>query len=73
MKCWNRSIYTIFNRKPLEQINSQTMNIFNKALILSISLLTIVSCQKKKLNEELYEAAKATDLQFYKNKETSFI
>lgn len=72
MKCWNRSNYTIFNRKPLEQIKSQTMNIFNKALILSISLMTIVSCQKKKLNEELYDAAKATDLQFYKNKDTLY-
>ncbi|MEY3237412.1 MAG: hypothetical protein RI883_1513 [Bacteroidota bacterium] len=46
-----------------------------KQLFVLVTLtLTFASCQKNapKLNEELYESSKATDLQFYKNKDTIY-
>jgi hypothetical protein len=45
----------------------------NQTLYIGIfSTLFLFSCQKKKLNKEIYEESKATDLQFYQNKDTLY-
>ena len=41
-------------------------------LFLSIALLVIYSCAKKRVNQDLFKESTSTDLVFYKNKDTIY-
>lgn len=69
----NRTLFKI-NLQKVRFVFSKlySMKTINQLLVLATLALTFASCQKKKLNEELYESSKATDLQFYKNNDTIY-